>query len=70
MKDEKNQVAWNSTVPKEPEMGTNMNINQLFHKPLILESFCNNFTVKKKLNLLILQESKIPAIHLSNYTVK
>lgn len=33
MKDEKNQVAWNSTVPKEPEMGTNMNINQLFHKP-------------------------------------
>lgn len=48
MKDEKNQVAWNNTVPKEPEMGTNMNINQLFHKPLILESFCNNFTVQKK----------------------
>lgn len=70
MKDEKNQVAWNNTVPKEPEMGTNMNINQLFHKPLILESFCNNFTVQKKLNLLILQESKIAAICLSNYTVK
>lgn len=49
MKNEKNQVAWNSTVPKEPEMGTNMTINQLFNKPLILESFCKktkpfNFT--------------------------
>lgn len=37
MKDEMNQIAQSPTVFKEPEMDTNMNRDQIFHKPLIFE---------------------------------